>query len=52
MQDFRIRNLPEAKAADEPITKGWYSKDFLDAVLSFRREISELDGKIDGHHPP
>ena len=52
MQDFRIRNLPEAKAADEPITKGWYSKDFLDAVLSFRQELTDLESKIDAFHPP
>ena len=45
MQSFGIRNLPEATAADEPITKGWYSKDFIDAVLSFRQELTDMESK-------
>ena len=48
MQNFRIRIFPEAKAADEPITKDWYSKDFIDAVLSFRQEITDLESKTKG----
>ena len=51
MQDFRIRNLPEAKAADEPIINGWHSKHYTDAILSFRREVAALESKIDAFHP-
>ena len=46
MQNFQIRNLPEAKAADEPIPIGVHSKHYTDAVISFSRELTGLESKI------
>ena len=51
MQDFRICNLPEAKAAEEPITNGWHARHYTYAIISFRREVSALESKINAFYP-
>lgn len=32
MENYKICNLLEAKAADEPFSNGWYSKHYLDKL--------------------
>ena len=45
MQGHAIRNLPEGTGADEPITKGWYAKNWQDLALGMQRKIDAAESK-------
>ncbi|CAC5404831.1 unnamed protein product [Mytilus coruscus] len=44
MQGHAIHNLPEGTRADEPVTKGWYAKNWQDLVVSMQGKINALEG--------
>ena len=47
MQNHAIRNLPEGTSADEPITKGWYAKNWQDLVNALQGRINAVDKNYD-----
>ncbi|CAC5384253.1 unnamed protein product [Mytilus coruscus] len=50
MQGHAIHNLPEGTRADEPVTKGWYAKNWQDLVVSMQGKINALEGKVKSYH--
>ena len=46
MQNHAIRNLPEGVGADEPVTKGWYAKNWQDLKIDLQGKIDAVDQKI------
>ncbi|VDI54584.1 Hypothetical predicted protein [Mytilus galloprovincialis] len=46
MQGHAIRNLPEGSRSDEPVTKGWYAKNWQELVASMQSRINDLEKKI------
>ncbi|CAC5356942.1 unnamed protein product [Mytilus coruscus] len=51
MQGHAIHNLPEGTRADEPVTKGWYAKNWQDLVVSMQGKINALEGRISKEGP-
>ncbi|CAC5360609.1 unnamed protein product [Mytilus coruscus] len=50
MQGHAIHNLPEGTRADEPVTKGWYAKNWQDLVVSMQgRLMPSREGKVLSH---
>ena len=47
MQGHAIRNLPEGKEADEPVTKGWYAKNWQELVATMQDKIDAAGKKYD-----
>lgn len=45
MQGHAIRNLTDAVGAAEPITKGWYAKNWQDLVLKMQAKIDAAESK-------
>ena len=45
MQGHAIRNLTNAVGAAEPITKGWYAKNWQDLVLKMQAKIDATESK-------
>ena len=45
MQGHAIRNLTNAVGAAEPITKGWYAKNWQDLVLKMQAKIDAAESK-------
>ena len=45
MQGNAIRNLTDAVGAAEPITKGWYAKNWQDLVLKMQTKIDAAESK-------
>ena len=54
MQGHAIFNLPEGVRADEPVTNGWYAKNWQDLAINLhgRGSISVLEGKVLPHTDP
>ena len=45
MQGHAIRNLPEGVGTHDPITKGWYAKNWQDLVLAMQSKIDAAESK-------
>ena len=45
MQGHAIRNLPEGVGTHDPITKGWYAKNWQDLVLGMQSKIDAAESK-------
>ncbi len=48
MQGYAVHNLPEGTHADEPVTKGWYAKNWQELVVNMQTKINALEEKIRG----
>ncbi|CAC5388223.1 unnamed protein product [Mytilus coruscus] len=48
MQGHSITNLPLSITANEPVTKGWYAKNWQDLVKNFTDKVNDLEKEIKG----
>ncbi|CAC5382150.1 unnamed protein product [Mytilus coruscus] len=48
MQGHSITNLPLSITANEPVTKGWYAKNWQDLVKNFTDRVNDLEKEIKG----
>ncbi|CAG2226860.1 unnamed protein product [Mytilus edulis] len=48
MQGHSITNLPLSTTANEPVTKGWYAKNWQDLVKNLTDRVNDLEKEIKG----